>query len=132
MNIWAVALGLGLGAALFIFLTRQRIFKPNIATALVLIAIAAFYPAFALHSEASLWLHSAVFIAFAGFAIALRARGILFLGIGIVAHGIFDAALFFSSHTIHTPGPVWWPEFCATVDIVLGVGLIYSCKRAPE
>jgi hypothetical protein len=37
---------------------------------------------------------------------------------GIAGHGVFD----FVHHSfVENPGvPVWWPGFCATVDLILG------------
>jgi len=39
---------------------------------------------------------------------------------GLIAHGIFDIA----AGLIDTPGPVWWPAFCAAFDIVAGVAMV--------
>lgn len=44
------------------------------------------------------------------------------LAIGYVLHGVYDMthSLFF----INVSVPVWWPEFCGVIDIILGLYLI--------
>lgn len=44
-------------------------------------------------------------------------------GIGIVAHGVFDLVYPF---IINNGGvPLWWPAFCAGIDIPLGIWVIW-------
>jgi hypothetical protein len=60
--------------------------------------------------------------------------GALFLprlvGIGIVAHGLFDLV---HDVLIENPGvPAWWPSFCGSIDIVLGLWVIMLTRsRVP-
>jgi hypothetical protein len=39
----------------------------------------------------------------------------------IAGHGVFD--LFHHSLIENAGVPVWWPGFCATVDLILGIWL---------
>lgn len=91
---------------------------------LVVIAIAGFWPLFAVASrdDGQLLFHLAIFAAFGGAALFSHRLGIAGLSIVLIAHGVLDAALFTTSH----PGPLWWPAFCAGYDVVLGVILLLS------
>jgi uncharacterized membrane protein HdeD (DUF308 family) len=90
--------------------------------AVLLAAIASFYPVFAVQSgdQADIILHLVVFAAFALLAVAGFRRGAYLIAGGLIAHGVFDIGLM----VLGAPGPVWWPAFCAAVDIVAGTVLI--------
>lgn len=51
------------------------------------------------------------------------------LSLGYIGHGIYDAV---HIHLFENPGmPIWWPEFCATVDIIMGLYLmVYAFNSA--
>ena len=90
----------------------------------ILIIIASYYLLFAVlgnSSHALMW-ELAVAVAFSIVAIV----GAFFLpelvGAGIMAHGIFD---FVHDTLIENPGvPSWWPAFCGSIDVVLGLWVI--------
>ncbi len=74
-------------------------------------------------------------IAFAFFVVAVfgALRFPLLVGIGIVAHGLFDLV---HPVIIQNPGvPAWWPTFCMSLDIFLGlwvIGLSPSRQANPQ
>jgi len=90
----------------------------------VLVIIASYYVLFAVlsgSSHALIW-ELAIAIAFSTVAIL----GALFLptlvGMGIVAHGLFDLV---HDSVIENAGvPAWWPIFCGSIDVVLGLWVI--------
>jgi hypothetical protein len=42
------------------------------------------------------------------------------VALGIAGHGVFD--FFVHPHLVTNPGmPAWWPAFCGTIDIALGI-----------
>ncbi len=92
--------------------------------ATVLVIVASYYVLFAVlggSSHALVW-ELAVAFAFSTVAIA----GALFfptlVGAGIMAHGLFDVG---HDLIIDNSGvPAWWPTFCASIDIVLGLWVI--------
>jgi hypothetical protein len=65
--------------------------------------------------------------------IAFRCRSflaLLFLAFGYLLHAAYDFShnlLFANAGT-----PRWWPEFCATVDIVLGAYIAYLAFSYPR
>jgi hypothetical protein len=98
--------------------------------AAVLVIIASYYVLFAVvgdSSHALVW-ELAIAIAFSTVAII----GALFLptlvGIGIIAHGLFDLV---HDVIIENSGvPTWWPTFCGSLDVLLGLWVTtLTCSR---
>ena len=103
---------------------QDRGFYPTI-----LIIIASYYVLFAILGGSSHALFWELVVAFAFSAIAIfgSLRFPLLVGAAIAAHGLFDLV---HHVVIQNPGvPSWWPTFCASVDVLLGLwvmGLYYS------
>lgn len=54
----------------------------------------------------------------------------IILAVGYIAHGVYDAIhhqLFINSGM-----PIWWPEFCGTVDILIGLYLLAFAINLPN
>ena len=119
MILIAALVGVVSGAGLIWLMHREGMLAERSGAAILLAAIALFYPVFA--AAEGDWLAFALHILiFGGFAfLAIRAyhKSMVLLAGGIIAHGIFDIL----SGAISAPGPVWWPAFCAGVDIAAGV-----------
>jgi hypothetical protein len=98
----------------------------------VLVIIASYYVLFAVLDGSGHALVSELVFAVAFSIMAII--GALFLptlvGIGIVAHGLFD---FVHDGLIENHGvPAWWPSFCGSIDIVLGLWVIMLTRsRVP-
>lgn len=153
MSLWAIGVGIALGVAILIGAQRQRIVHTSTFLLVTLAAIALFYPIFELfngsHNHASqvdrfstpdrvtAHLHMtghlivvSAFLAASFWALAMRSSQVAFtvLAVLILGHGLFDAIIFIFM-PLSNSGPVWWPEFCAAVDITLGLGLLSFRKR---
>lgn len=90
----------------------------------VLVIIASYYVLFAVLGGSGLALVWELVIAVAFSTAAII--GALFLptlvGTGIIAHGLFD---FVHDAIIENSGvPNWWPSFCGSIDVVLGLWVI--------
>jgi uncharacterized membrane protein HdeD (DUF308 family) len=98
---------------------QDRSFYPT-----VLVVIAAYYILFAVMGESrhALAWELAVAVVFSAVAIMGALHLPVLVGVGIVAHGLFD----FIHHTmIEDAGvPGWWPGFCGSLDVVLGLWVI--------
>jgi hypothetical protein len=118
-------IGATLAAATVWLLSRAGMVRSGIV-ALVVIAVAGFWPLFAVASQndGQIVLHMTLFAAFAAAAIFSSRIGIAGLAIALIAHGVLDAALFTTPH----PGPLWWPAFCAGYDVIFGVMLLVSLR----
>jgi hypothetical protein len=106
------------GAARIIGLDRGRAFYPT-----VLIVIASYYALFAVMgaSRTILEIEIAVGVGFSLFALLGFKRSMWLVAVAIAGHGVFD--LFHHSLIENAGVPVWWPGFCATVDLILGIWL---------
>ena len=90
----------------------------------VLVIIASYYVLFAVldgSGHALVW-ELVIAVTFSTVAII----GALFIpalvGIGIIAHGVFDLV---HDVIIENPGvPAWWPNFCGSVDVFLGLWVV--------
>lgn len=141
MSLWAIGFGGMFGTVLALASLRQRIFANTAFVAITLLTIAAFYPLFTLYYIGSghegglgnLMIHLLIFGLFglmsAAGLIKLKTWSALnWLAVGILLHGVFDVLILaFAPHSQH--GPSWWAEFCAAVDITLGLGLLSFRKR---
>lgn len=97
----------------------------------VLIFIAGYYVLFAAMAQAGLGqafvIETAVALGFAWMALAGYFSNPLWVGIGILLHGGFDLV---HPHIIENTGvPIWWPAFCAGVDIPVGLWVILQSKQ---
>ena len=94
----------------------------------VLVIIASYYVLFAVlggSGRALVW-ELIIAVAFSMVAIV----GALFLpalvGIGIFSHGLFDLV---HDVIIENPGvPAWWPTFCGSVDVLLGLWVMILAR----
>ena len=116
------------GSAKMIGLDRSRAFYPT-----VLIVVGSYYSLFAVMgaSGATLGIETTVGLGFSLLAAFGFRRNMWIVAAAIAAHGLFDL---FHHSLIQNPGvPVWWPGFCATVDLMLGAWLgIRLLKRTPS
>lgn len=112
------------GFATAVGLDRERAFYPT-----VLIVIASYYVLFAAMGGSSRALIVEMMVAsgFLLFAVLGFKKSLWFAVAAIVGHGVFD----FAHHWfILNPGvPAWWPSFCLTFDVVLGVWLAMRLGR---
>ena len=123
----ALLIGSGLGAVLIGTLYRLGALEDRSGLAVLLGAIALFWPVFAFQAEASavtIIFHCAVFLAFGALAAYGFKTSATILAAGIIAHGLFDAATLLTGH----PGPVWWPAMCGGLDVVAGALLLFLIK----
>lgn len=96
--------------------------------AILVCAIAAFYPVFAFSAGAgfgAILFHILVFGAFTAAAAWGFHTGAAALAVLLISHGLFDAVITFTK----SPAPDWWPSFCAGLDIAAGAGLLTLLYR---
>lgn len=117
--------GVGLAVVLAIFgkLTgyeKDRSFFPTL-----LIIIASYYLLFAIldGSPSTILIEIAAAAIFIVLAIWGSYKSTLIVGAGIALHGIFD--FMYSYLYVNHGVPVWWPAFCAGIDIPFGLWVMY-------
>jgi hypothetical protein len=128
-------IGAGLGLAISAFaqlvgFDRSRNFYP-----LALIVIASYYGLFAAMAGArsAYMLEALIFGVFASLAIVGFRACLWVVVIGLLAHGAMD---FVHGFLVTNPGvPRWWPGFCASIDIAMGLYAavrLLRCTRSKE
>jgi hypothetical protein len=99
--------------------------------ATILVIVASYYVLFAIigHSTDALVGETAIATVFVVVALFGALRFPLLVGIGIAVHGLFDLV----HHVIiQNPGlPPWWPAFCMSIDIILGLWVIGLSRSRP-
>jgi len=121
-------IGGALAAMTALTLARADLLRRPFIIALILIAIAAFWPLFAVaaQDDTHVLFHVAVFAVFGAIAFFSHRIGLAGLALALIAHGVFDGVLFTTAHV----GPLWWPVFCASFDVVLGVALFVHLRKS--
>jgi hypothetical protein len=97
---------------------RDRSFFPTI-----MIVIATYYVLFAAMggSGPALWKESAIGLGFAVVAVLGFRASLWWVAAALAGHGVFD---FFHHRLVDNPTvPAWWPGFCLSFDVVLGIAL---------
>ncbi len=122
MTLLAAAIGAAAGAGAIWGMFQNGMLSERSGAAVLLVAVAVFYPVFAAAEGdfVALALHLAIFAGFTFLALRAYHKGLFLLAGGLIGHGIFDIM----AGLIATPGPGWWPAFCASFDIVAGVMIL--------
>ena len=123
-----VAIGAFVGIVIAVFMVLARISTERGTWATLLVAIAIFYPVFAVESGS---LESfAVQIGAASFFIILAFLGarvsLWFVAAGLPLHGLFDWT---ADYMLADPSPDWWGPFCVGVDFVAAAYLAIKLWR---
>ncbi len=132
MNIFA--LGIGFFIAVMIIVRFKKTgyeHKPYYYPAL-LATFPAYYWFFAIYAKDFSALFNEVvvgmlFIAAAWLAYKFsKIKSLLLLALGFIGHGVYDVV--HADIYSHSVAPNWWPEFCGSIDILLGVYMLWLVK----
>jgi len=135
LNIYALIAGIATVAYVIIRFKKTRLERSKWAYPLLLASFPLFYFIFAIYAKDTQALAYEVLISLVFFLIALfsykssiRASALL-VASGCILHGVYDA--YHDLLFINPGAPNWWLEFCGSIDIILGVYLIYFALKAP-
>lgn len=125
-----VVIGVLSAVAIAAFARSMRFDRDRSFYSTVLIVIAAYYILFAVmggSSQALVWELAAALV-FSTVAVTGVLHLPVLVGVGIFSHGLFD---FVHYMMIQDAGvPDWWPAFCGSLDVVLGLWVIgLSCSE---
>ena len=97
----------------------------------ILIIIASYYVLFAVlgGSRQALGWELVIGVVFSAVAIIGAFLLPALVGIGIIAHGLFD--LVHDVLITNSGVPTWWPSFCGSIDVLLGLWVLLSTRSAP-
>jgi hypothetical protein len=119
-------IGLALSIVIIIFAKVTRFERDRSFFCTILIVIASYYVLFAVIAERSIIRELIVASAFVSIAILGSYKSLTIIGFGIVAHGIYD--IFYMLYIKEIIAPIWWPSFCAALDIVMGLWVVYLSR----
>ena len=128
MNILALTVGIAIAILIIVHFKRTRLETGKFAYAALLFTFPFYYLAFALFAQDYRAIPLEVIAGLLFFVLPVLSLKLNnfhkfnLLAIGYILHGVYDIAhqgLFVNLGT-----PTWWPEFCGSVDILLGVYLI--------
>lgn len=122
MILTAVVIGAAIGTVVTVGMFRSGMLAERSGAAVLLALISVFYPIFAIieGDHLATGLHLVIALGFIALATRAFRVGMSLIAGGLIAHGLFDAAL----GLIMSPGPDWWPAFCAGVDMAVGIGIL--------
>jgi hypothetical protein len=128
MNIVAFVIGIFVSIIVILRFRQTRLESRWFTYSLLLFTFPFYYLIFAVYGNDYAALPLEFFGGLPFFIIALLALKFdafykfSLLAIGYILHGLYDVThhLFF----INTGTPVWWPEFCGVIDIIVGLYLL--------
>lgn len=136
MNIWALGIGVLVAAIVVLRFRAQKLESTRWAYPVLLATFPVYYWVFAAYaSDYTALLGELIagvaFLVIAYVAYAFRSFAtLLLLSVGYVAHAAYD---FSHDALLSNAGvPTWWPEFCGSVDVLLGcyvAWLAFSLRR---
>lgn len=121
-----VAIGAVLAVAIALISRITNFARDRSYFAVILIVISTYYVLFACIANQGIFAEIIIASIFVIMALAGACRWPMLLGTGIFMHGVFDVV---HGNIISNAGiPIWWPMFCASIDMVLGIWVIYLAK----
>jgi hypothetical protein len=129
MNIYAFAVGVVIAVFVVLWFRARRLENTSWAYPVFLATFPVYYWAFAVYASDYTALLNELLVGVAFIAIAYVAYkfksfvALQLLAIGYVAHAAYDFyhnAFFFNAGV-----PTWWPEFCGSVDVLIGGYVAY-------
>lgn len=129
MNLYALVIGIATVTFIIFRFKQSKLEYTKWAYPLLLASFPVYYFAFAVYGNdftalGKELLAGMVFFAFAFIAYkSQRALAAVLVGIGCILHAVYDAFHDLLFTNAGTPG--WWIEFCGSIDLILGVYLIY-------
>jgi hypothetical protein len=136
MNIYALATGAVIAVVVVLLFKARRLEEARWAYPVLLATFPVNYWVFAIYASdsAALLKEFLVGLAFLAVAyIACKFRSfvtLLLLTAGYVMHAAYDFChnLFF----LNAGAPTWWPEFCGSVDVLIGAYIAYLAFLSPR
>ena len=128
MNILAFIIGIAVSILVIVHFKKNRLESSKFAYSFLLFTFPFYYFVFAVYGNDYAVIPSEFLGGLLFFSIAILSLRFSdfykfnFLALGYILHGIYDVThhMFF----INAGTPVWWPEFCGVIDIILGLYLV--------
>jgi hypothetical protein len=129
MNIYALAIGIFIAIFVILRFKVRKLERTRWAYPILLATFPIYYWVFALYaSDYKAFLNEliagAVFLILAYAACKFKSFAtLLLLAVGYITHAAYD--FYHNAFFANAGVPVWWPEFCGTIDILIGSYVLY-------
>jgi hypothetical protein len=129
MNIYALAVGAGTAVFVVLLFKAMRLENTRWAYPIFLATFPVYYWIFAVYVSdyAALqkeFMVGVAFLAISYVAYKFKSFGaLLLLAIGYVSHAAYD--FYHNVFFVNSGAPAWWPEFCGSIDVLLGGYIAY-------
>ena len=136
MNIYALSVGIILAALIVIRFKVTRLEQTPFAYPLVLASFPLYYFVFAIYSKDFVALYNEFVVGLIFFSLAIAAikskmkTAAVLIGISSISHAVYDG--FHNMLFINSGTPAWWLEFCGSIDLILGMYMIYFAATTPN
>ena len=125
----AIVIGIILGIAVWLFGRLVGLDRDRAYYATILAVVALYYALFAVMGSSldALMKESVAIVLFFTLTALGFKRSSWIIVTGLAGHGVYDC---FHGLLISNPGmPIWWPAFCASIDITMAGGLAWILWR---
>jgi hypothetical protein len=132
MNIFAFIAGIFIALIIISRFNKAGVQNDSGHYPVLLATFPLYYWAFAIYAkdDAALLIEvfvGVLFIAIAWLAYTLnRPKSLILLALGFIGHGVYD--VFHLAIYSHSVAPNWWPEFCGSIDVLLGVYVLWLAR----
>lgn len=136
MNLYALLIGIITAILIIWHFKRRKLEKAQLPYPILLATFPLYYFVFAIYANDYLALFKEVGISLIFFGLAYlaiksrRKASALIVALGCIAHAIYD--IYHNIFFINSGTPAWWLEFCGSIDLILGIYLIYFAITAPN
>ena len=129
LNLTAIFVGIIVAIVVVIWFRNTKLEKKVWVYPLLIVTFPVYYWVFAIYGSDLPALYTEILVGFVFIGLAFiaikinRKTGLVILATTCILHGVYDVIhdkLFINSGT-----PSWWPEFCGSVDVLIGVYLFY-------
>ncbi len=132
MNIFALITGIFIALFIISRLNKAIVQNDSGHYPALLATFPLYYWAFAIYAKDDAALLAEVFVGILFIAIAWlaytlnRPKSLILLAVGFIGHGVYD--VLHQAIYSHSVAPNWWPEFCGSIDVLLGVYVLWLAK----
>jgi len=136
MNIYALTIGIITAILIIWHFKRRRLERAKLPYPILLATFPLYYFVFALYANNYTALYKEAGIGFIFFLLAYlsiktkRKTSTSIVAVGCITHAIYDT--YHNMLFVNTGTPEWWLEFCGSIDLILGLYLIYFALTAPN
>ncbi len=135
MNLFALIAGIIVAVVVVIHFRKTKLERKVWVYPLLIATFPVYYWVFAIYGSDMQALYKEILVGFVFIGIAVwaikvnRKLGLLLLALACILHGVYDVVHdnFFTNSGV----PSWWPELCGSIDVLIGMYLLYLTISLP-